>query len=165
MSYQLKEEVRVTKSGKPDRRYGKREGDLLPASYRLGTSKPGPKKKRGPNKKTTKPGGTKATIQPDKYPPQTRKTTVFQEIIREGFENQVQKDATKVIRVLLDKAIEGDMQAMKMVMDRIVPVGKAIDLDGLDKGKGLSININIGNLEDSIEVQSAEAEEFIVSEQ
>jgi len=75
------------------------------------------------------------------------KTTIFKEVIREGFEKRIEKDGMRVIQAVIDKAIEGDMQAAKLLLDRILPTTKAIDLDQLENSKGLSISINIGNLD------------------
>ena len=75
------------------------------------------------------------------------KTTLFKEVMREGFEKQLTKDFAKVINVVVEKAIKGDMSAAKMLLDRVVPVSKAVDLDGL-KDKGVSINISIGKMDD-----------------
>jgi len=74
------------------------------------------------------------------------KTTIFKEVIREGFEKTMEKDAKKVINAVVEKAIEGDMQAAKLLLDRILPTTKAIDLDQLENSKGLTISINVGEL-------------------
>ena len=74
------------------------------------------------------------------------KTTIFKEVIREGFEKTMEKDAQKVINAVVTKAIEGDMQAAKLLLDRILPTTKAIDLDQLENSKGLTISINVGEL-------------------
>lgn len=78
------------------------------------------------------------------------KTTIFKEVIREGFEDKLLKDGMKVIDAVVAKAIDGDMTAAKLLLDRILPTSKAIDLEALEKSKGLSISINIGSLEDSV---------------
>lgn len=75
------------------------------------------------------------------------KTTLFKEVMREGFEKKLVADFDKVIQVVIDKAVKGDMSAAKMLMDRIVPVSKAVDLDSL-KDKGVSISISIGKMDD-----------------
>jgi hypothetical protein len=74
------------------------------------------------------------------------KTTLFKEVIREGFEKAMEKDSKKVIKAVIDKAIEGDMQAAKLLLDRILPTTKAVDLDQLENSKGLTISINVGEL-------------------
>lgn len=74
------------------------------------------------------------------------KATIFKEVIREGFEKTMEKDAKKVINAVVEKAIEGDMQAAKLLLDRILPTTKAVDLDQLENSKGLTISINVGEL-------------------
>jgi len=89
------------------------------------------------------------------------KSTIFKEVMRDGFEARMKKDFKKVVDVVLDKAMEGDMVAAKMLFDRVIPQTKSIDLDDLEKSKGLSINISIGSLEDDLVV----VDENVVSEQ
>lgn len=111
------------------------------------TSLPAPKKKRGHNLKG-RPKGVK------------NKTTIFKEAIREGFEERLLKDGMKVVDAVVAKAIDGDMTAAKLLLDRILPTSKAIDLDQLEKSKGLNISINIGQLEDnSVDVIEGEVVE------
>lgn len=93
----------------------------------------GSKKPRGHNLKG-RPKGAK------------NKTTIFKEIMHEGFEASMQKKFQKVIKVVIDKAIEGDMKAAKMLFDRVIPVSKAVDLDSLGK-KGISISIYVGEMD------------------
>lgn len=92
------------------------------------------------------------------------KSTIFKELVRDGFEGTLTKGQRfqTVFNVLIEKAEQGDMAAMKMLMDRIVPVSKAIDLDGLEKGKGLAININVGSLENEIKVVNDPEEDIVV---
>ena len=78
------------------------------------------------------------------------KTTIFKEVMQEGFEKALQKDFKKVLEAVVQKAKDGDMRAAKMLMDRVVPVSKAIDLDALRSG-GLAINIAVGKMEDQRE--------------
>ncbi len=109
---------------------------------------PEPPKKRGHNLK----GRIKGV---------KNKSTIFKEVMRDGFEARMKKDFKKVVDVVLDKAMEGDMVAAKMLFDRVIPQTKSIDLDDLEKSKGLSINISIGSLEDDLVV----VDENVVSEQ
>tara|TARA_R110000823_G_scaffold201784_2_gene332682 strand:+ start:9050 stop:9496 length:447 start_codon:yes stop_codon:yes gene_type:complete len=74
-------------------------------------------------------------------------TTIFKEVIREGFEKQLLKDGMKVVEAVVKKALDGDMTAAKLLLDRILPTTKAIDLDDIENSKGFSISVNIGNLE------------------
>jgi len=110
------------------------------------------------------------------------KTTIFKEVIREGFEERLQKDGMRVVDAVIAKAIgapskdkegnnildedgkkiyrNGDMQAAKLLFDRILPTSKAIDLDKLEQAKGISINISIGELTREEEAINGEFEEI-----
>jgi hypothetical protein len=96
-------------------------------------------------------------------------TTIFKEVIREGFEKKLLKDGMRVLDAVITKAVgkpfadkdgnlildeygkkqyfDGDMSAAKLLLDRILPTTKAIDLDDIENSKGFSISVNIGNLE------------------
>ncbi len=90
------------------------------------------------------------------------KDTIFKEVVQAGFERSLRANFQEVLAVIIQKAKEGDMKAAKMLLDRVVPVSKAVDIDNL-KGKGLSINITVGNMEDSrvIEGKFKSTEEVI----
>ena len=64
---------------------------------------------------------------------------------------------------VMEKALEGDMVAAKMLLDRAVPVTKAVEFDAPGSGK-FSINIQIGSLEGatalSEDIEDAEYEEI-----
>lgn len=71
------------------------------------------------------------------------KTTLFKEAMREGFEDKLMKEGMAVFDAVVSKAKEGDMTAAKMILDRIVPVSKAVDINATDiSGKG-GITIHI----------------------
>lgn len=74
------------------------------------------------------------------------KTTIFQEVIKEGFEKKLEKDFKRVLDTVVSKAIEGDMTAAKLLFDRVVPIQKSIDGVEAAKNKGLTISINVGEL-------------------
>ena len=74
------------------------------------------------------------------------KTTLFKEVMQEGFEKALVAKFPKVVEIVLQQALLGDMKAAKMLFDRVVPVSKAIDLDSLGK-KGISISINVGEMD------------------
>ena len=88
------------------------------------------------------------------------KTTLFKEAMRNGFENLLMEKGQKIFEVVADKAIEGDMQAAKMILDRVLPATKAIDLEQLEKSKGLTIDINIGGMpaRETLDVEIVEGE-------
>lgn len=80
------------------------------------------------------------------------KTTLFKEAMREGFENKLSVSAEKVFDVVVEKAIEGDMVAAKMILDRIVPV---VDVDKADVGK-FNISINVNGIQPEVDVIDGE---------
>lgn len=91
------------------------------------------------------------------------KDTLFKELMSGQFQEIAEVNIRKTFEVLFEEAHEGNMQAIKMVLDRVVPVTKAVDLADMEK-KGLTISINVGNLEDTTvvaeEVVEAEFEEI-----
>lgn len=76
------------------------------------------------------------------------KKTLFKELMNDEFQNIAQKNIKKTFEVLFEEAHAGNMSAIKMVMDRVVPASKAVDLDNIGN-KGLTVSINIGSLEES----------------
>jgi len=86
-------------------------------------------------------------------------------IFKEQMQNQFERKLKSAFRGVLDKVVEeargGDMQAARMIMDRVVPVSKAIDLNDLEKAKGMLVNINIGALESKDIVKTIEKVEEI----
>ena len=63
-----------------------------------------------------------------------------------SFQSKAIADIEKVYSVLFEKAHKGDMKAIKMVLDRVVPVSKAVDLADMEKG-GITVNVSVGALE------------------
>ena len=74
----------------------------------------------------------------------TSKAKIFREQMANHFEKVMEKDFKYVLKNTVEKALDGDMSATKMLMDRVIPVGKAIDLND-NKGTP-AISINIGSL-------------------
>ena len=83
---------------------------------------------------------------------------VFRKQMEVHFQKVMRKDFQHILKNTVEKAIEGDMQATKMLFDRVIPVGKAQDFN--DKTGTPQININIGSL-----VKELKEEKDIVSEQ
>ena len=83
-------------------------------------------------------------------------TTIFKDQMREQFEKRMKKDFQYVLTEVVDQAREGNMNAAKLLFDRVIPTNKAIDQSQLSKIP--QININIGALEEPEETK-------IVSEQ
>ena len=77
------------------------------------------------------------------------KDTLFKELMTGEFQDTARDKVKKTFEVLFEKAHEGDMKAIKLIMDRIVPVTKAVDLADMEK-KGLTINISVGSMEESM---------------
>lgn len=80
------------------------------------------------------------------------KDTLFKELMTGNFQKIARQNIEKTFQVLFEKAHEGDMKAIKLVLDRVVPVTKAVDLADMEK-KGLTINISVGSLEDGDHAQ------------
>ena len=74
------------------------------------------------------------------------KDTLFKELMTGSFQSKAIADIEKVYSVLFEKAHKGDMKAIKMVLDRVVPVSKAVDLADMEKG-GITVNVSVGALE------------------
>ena len=93
--------------------------------------------------KTKNPQGHNLKGRP---PGAKNKTTLFKEVMQEGFEKALVKKFPKVVEIVLNKALKGDMRAAKMLFDRVVPVSKAVDLDNLGRS-GISISITVGEMD------------------
>ena len=76
-------------------------------------------------------------------------TSVFKDQMREQFERRMKKDFQYVLTTVIDQANEGNMQAAKLLFDRVIPTNKAIDQNTSHKIP--MININIGGIEESPE--------------
>jgi len=74
----------------------------------------------------------------------TAKAKIFKEQMSNHFEKVMEKDFKYILKNTVEKALDGDMSATKMLMDRVIPVGKAVDLND-NKGTP-KISINIGSL-------------------
>jgi len=74
----------------------------------------------------------------------TAKAKIFREQMANHFEKVMEEDFKYVLKNTVEKALDGDMIATKMLVDRVIPVGKAIDLND-NKGTP-KISINIGSL-------------------
>ena len=106
--------------------------------------------------------------QPDQLPVKKRmgrppgaknKDTLFKELMTGKFQDKAAEDIVKVYHVLFEKAKAGDMKAIKLVMDRVAPVSKAVDLADMER-KGLTIEINVGSLEEKRQEDEALEAEY-----
>lgn len=74
------------------------------------------------------------------------KTTLVKEAIKGDWEGLMQTKAKKVFEAVVEKALKGDTSCMKMILDRAVPVSKAVDINASDIGKTGGITIHIEKL-------------------
>jgi hypothetical protein len=72
------------------------------------------------------------------------KSTILREAMESKTDRMLSREVPKVLKVVIDAAIKGDMSAAKMILDRAVPVIKAGD--GNESALGGGINITIKNL-------------------
>jgi hypothetical protein len=72
------------------------------------------------------------------------KSTILREAMESKTDRMLSREVPKVLKVVIAAAIDGDMTAAKMILDRAVPVIKAGD--GVDPGLQGGINITITNL-------------------
>jgi hypothetical protein len=74
------------------------------------------------------------------------KKTILDEVLRTKSEELMLKHLKRVVETVIDRANQGDMTAAKMILDRVIPIKKAVDVTTHNKG-GSGINIIIGSLE------------------
>ena len=87
------------------------------------------------------------------------RSTLVKEAIRGGFDELMMKSAQKVFEAVVEEAIVNkNMTAAKLIMDRVLPTSKAVDLEALEKSQGLSISINVGSLEKQLNPIDADVE-------
>lgn len=84
---------------------------------------------RSKNKKVGRPKGSKS------------KTTILREAIQGGFETSLKRNFTEIMGVLIGKAKDGDMAAMKLLFDKVIPNAQSED-KALPKDLGINIIIN-----------------------
>ena len=84
---------------------------------------------------------------PGRPPGAKNKDTLFKELMKGRFQDIAEQNIQRTFEVLFEKAKDGDMGAIKLILDRVVPASKAIDLDAQAKKGGLTINVSIGDLE------------------
>lgn len=89
-------------------------------------------------------------------------TTIFKDQMIETFEKEVKLKFSKIMKTVVDAAVDGNMKSAEIILSRVVPVNKAVDPD-THKG-AFSVNINIGNLV-APEIIPLEKPDDVVSEQ
>jgi hypothetical protein len=95
---------------------------------------------------------------PGRPPGAKNKATLFKELMTGRFESKAIADIEKVYEVLFAEAHGGNMKAIKMVLDRVVPVTKAVDMDSV-KG-GISVQVFVGSMEEAQNAEVVEDAEF-----
>lgn len=75
------------------------------------------------------------------------KTTIFKEVMQNGFERELRKNFKGVLRAVIDKAKGGDMAAAKLLLDRVVPTSRAVDPRAPGSGR-FQVNINVSPMND-----------------
>jgi len=105
------------------------------------------------------PEASEMVPRPRGRPPGSKnKATLFKELMTGHFEEKAIKDIERVYEVLFAEAHDGNMKAIKMVLDRVVPVTKAVDMDSL-KG-GISISVNVGSMEEARKAEVIDDAEY-----
>lgn len=94
------------------------------------------------------------------------KTTLLKEVMAQGFDVAVKRDFKKIVSAVITKAIDGDLTAAKLILDRVVPVSKAIDSETRGKKDGMTVTINVGSLEAAIKIVNEEEPDMtLISDQ
>ena len=86
-------------------------------------------------------------------PGSPNKTTLFKQAMREGFEKLLETEGEKVFRACVDKALEGDTTAMKIIMDRVMPVA---DVTGAKASGNMQVVINVDSMTPNITLMDTE---------
>lgn len=69
------------------------------------------------------------------------KATILREAMQNKADKMLSAQVPKVLKVVIEAAIAGDMQAAKMVLDRAVPVQKAAEGDSGASNNAVQITI------------------------
>ena len=74
------------------------------------------------------------------------KTTLVKEATKGHWDELMMTDAKRVFQAVVEKALDGDTSCMKMILDRAVPVTKAVDIDAITSAGNKGITIHIEKL-------------------
>ena len=99
----------------------------------------------------TQIGGDKG-ISPGRKKGSKNKSTILREALTNNFEEQLEKKFKKVIKVVLDQAVDGCRQSQKLLIDRIIPTIHAESNKDKNPFAG-GISITIGSLEQQTAVK------------
>jgi len=86
------------------------------------------------------------------------KKTELQEILVSKSSELMVQNLNKVVSVVIQKAEEGDLTAAKMILDRLIPVKKAVEINAGKLGNG-GITINIEKLTTNPHLSGKDLEE------
>lgn len=67
-------------------------------------------------------------------------------LIRDKLIDALEKDAVEVVKAIVKKALDGDMTAAKIIMDRLIPQQKAI-IGGDEGMRQPIVNIVVGSID------------------
>lgn len=92
------------------------------------------------------------------------KSTLLREALNNQFEEALKIKFEAVVNAVVQEAVDGNMVAAKMLLDRIIPVHKAADFKKSSSG-GMEITINVEGMASSVRidpdvVEDAEFEEI-----
>lgn len=99
-----------------------------------------PSTRGNPNWKKGKSGNKKGRPKGSK-----NKSTLALEALRSGAVDQIMDKLSDVITVVIKRAEGGDMQAAKMLLDRAIPVTRAVEIGGPGGGP-MGVKIIVENL-------------------
>lgn len=114
----------------------------------------------------TKIGGPRG-IKPGRQKGAKNKSTLLREALTNDFEEQLQKDFLKIVKVVITQAKEGCRQSQKLLLDRVVPTIHAeSDKDPSSKFLG-GVTIVIGSLENhqAVEVEQSIDAEYTINQE
>lgn len=84
------------------------------------------------------------------------KLTILREAILQDSEEMMITHFPKIVQAVIARAKEGDLTAAKMIMDRIIPVKKAVEITGKEGGE-IGIRIIVEGIQQAIEEDDPEA--------
>lgn len=79
------------------------------------------------------------------------KETLAKQALEDKSMDLMLRELPKIVQVCIEKAKQGDMNAMKMVLDRAIPTKKAVEYSTKD-GKDLGINIIVERKDDYVQL-------------
>lgn len=85
------------------------------------------------------------------------RSTELKEFLLKEAEGQLLESLPKILDTLVKKAVDGDTQAAKLLLERILPAKRAVELSGKDgKDFEIVVNINKRDEQDFIDAERVE---------